>query len=142
MILTQAQCDETIPACRNCVKKGARCSFLDNPASESRSSSRLELQRPLPQADFCDSLSPDVNMFQMKLFHHFGTTTANTLVFGVSIWRNTIMALSFQACFPAYHVLPQPQLTTSNIYIARFPYACYSTRLRNPPILPGPCKYN
>ncbi|OCK87144.1 uncharacterized protein K441DRAFT_623504 [Cenococcum geophilum 1.58] len=99
------KCDESLPACRNCVKKGVQCSFLDNPASESRNSSRLELQRPLSQADFCDSLSPDVNMFQMKLFHHFGTTTANTLVFGVSIWRDKIMALSFQHDFLMHAIL-------------------------------------
>ena len=117
MMLTRAQCDETLPACRNCAKKGVQCGFLDNTASESRDSSRLELQRPLPQASFCDSLSPNVNMFQMKLFHHFGTTTANTLIFGVSIWRDRIMALSFQACFPSflltiyYHNLSQPPLT-------------------------------
>lgn len=41
----------------------------------------------------------------MKLFHHFGTTTANTLVFGVSIWRDRIMALSFQHDFLMHAIL-------------------------------------
>ncbi|OCL03521.1 hypothetical protein AOQ84DRAFT_145482 [Glonium stellatum] len=70
-----------------------------------RNANQSELRRPLPQADFSENSSPEVNMFQMKLFHHFGTTTANTLVFGVNIWRDKVMALSFHHDFLMHSIL-------------------------------------
>jgi hypothetical protein len=36
-------------------------------------------------------------MLHMKLLHHFNHVTAETLIFGPSIWRGDVMNLALQA---------------------------------------------
>ncbi|OCK83170.1 hypothetical protein K432DRAFT_423561 [Lepidopterella palustris CBS 459.81] len=103
----KVKCDETLPACRNCVKRKAHCSLQDDAIDiqHTQQSRNSELERPLTQTEFCDGLSADVNMLQMKLFHHFGALTARTLIFGAEVWRNKVMVMSFKHDFLMHAIL-------------------------------------
>ncbi|OQV08501.1 Fungal Zn2-Cys6 binuclear cluster domain-containing protein [Cladophialophora immunda] len=99
----RVKCDEERPRCGNCQRREEDCS-LENliPASRTKI---LRPQEPSLAAGPQHRLHSHVNMLQMKLLHHFNTVTAETLVFGVSIWRGHVMALALKHEFLMHAVL-------------------------------------
>jgi hypothetical protein len=66
---------------------------------------QLVLRAPPSQSDNFLSVSKEVNLYQMQLFHTFGTQTARTLIFGEHLWRNGIMPQSFEHDFLMHAIL-------------------------------------
>ncbi|KAF2805141.1 uncharacterized protein BDZ99DRAFT_574752 [Mytilinidion resinicola] len=81
------RCDEALPACHNCLRRGESCNLPENQQPSPRT--------PPSQSDEFLGLTQEVNLYQMKLFHTFGTRTARTLIFGEHLWRNGIMRQCF-----------------------------------------------
>lgn len=77
--------------------------------SEDYSAHALSFELDFDRQRIHNEPSADVNQLHLRLMHHFITCTSNTLVFGVEVWRNEIVRLSFEVrCYLSPPSVPNP----------------------------------
>ncbi|KAI8944847.1 hypothetical protein F4801DRAFT_570344 [Xylaria longipes] len=86
----RVKCSEETP-CANCIRRGDRCQ------RHIRSNGVASIPKMPTQATGFSSKSSDttVNLLHMKLFHHFQTSTRQTLLCGQEAW-DYVLQLSFE----------------------------------------------
>jgi hypothetical protein len=102
------QCDEKLPSCSHCLRRGEICERV----FEVRQTQipKTDVLQQIPPPPLISGTRTSVNMLHMKLFHHFETSTRHTLCFA-SIWKDALgWSLEYQPlmnailCISARHL--------------------------------------
>ncbi|KAK0450492.1 uncharacterized protein EV420DRAFT_737289 [Desarmillaria tabescens] len=86
----KVKCDETLPICNNCTKRGVDCVWNDpDPTQEST------MQGQIPLAEQSDSSDP----LTLEIMHHYSISTSYTLCSdpdASEVWRTIIPQMAFK----------------------------------------------
>lgn len=93
------QCNEDIP-CNNCIRRGQTCRRL----LVDREAAYIPPDPARPSFSSPASTKSDVNLLHLKLYHHFQTSTIQTLLLSAEVWEHALQ-LSFQFEFLANAII-------------------------------------
>ncbi|KAK0227467.1 hypothetical protein EDD85DRAFT_912803 [Armillaria nabsnona] len=91
----KVKCDEELPICKNCTRRGVECIWIDAPQPDSESSTAEDppstISRPTNIAGTFDLLT-------LELMHHYATSTSHSLSSdpaAASVWRIVVPKIAF-----------------------------------------------
>ncbi|KAF5677442.1 sterol uptake control 2 [Fusarium circinatum] len=133
---TMVECDEKLPSCFNCARRGMTCSLTPSQPSPQNIEpvGRVEIDNtetnPSPDALSVAVLwsapmpgaSLDFQDHSLELMHHYSTITANTLALRLDmqhIWRMVLPEMSYNAPFFSHSLLSIAALHKVHLLPAR-----------------------
>jgi hypothetical protein len=122
------KCDETRPDCQNCIKHGIECFFAEIPNTDGqvRTASPLSASAiPSPSSGtfIGESTGPSMGLAEMKLLHHFSTSTCYTisrLPVLQTVWRIRVPKIGFSYPYVLHGIL-----SLSALHLAQLQPECH-----------------
>ncbi|KAF5979190.1 sterol uptake control protein 2 [Fusarium bulbicola] len=133
---TVVECDEKLPSCFNCARRGMTCSLAPSQPSPQNTEPVRQVEiddtetNPSPDALAVAGLwsapmpgaSLDFQDHGLELMHHYSTITANTLALRLDmqhIWRMVLPEMSYNAPFLSHSLLSIAALHKAHLLPAR-----------------------
>ncbi|KAG4285038.1 hypothetical protein FPRO06_06298 [Fusarium proliferatum] len=135
-ILCEHACDERLPSCFNCARRGITCTLTSSQQSPQKTEAmRLPLLNNREIEACPDALSvwrvwsapipdpsPDFQDHGLELMHHYSSITANTLALRLDmqhIWRMVLPEMSYNTPFLSHGLLSVAALHKGHLLPAR-----------------------
>ncbi|KAI1016758.1 hypothetical protein LB504_007140 [Fusarium proliferatum] len=131
----KVKCDERLPSCFNCARRGITCTLTSSQQSQKTEATRLPLINnreteaspdALSVAEVWSAPTPGASLeFQdhgLELMHHYSAITANTLALRLDmqhIWRMVLPEMSYNTPFLSHGLLSVAALHKAHLLPAR-----------------------